>query len=118
MFIPGLQGVGAVGLSVFGGSLIGDALQGAQMPSLGMASQDRSLVSGMNMAPTMNQPEAEMISPRPRAMNIEGKEDTTEELRKMRKILEKQTGIMEVDSQKQDIRESQKNAGGNILFRR
>jgi hypothetical protein len=60
----------------------------------------------------------EVSSPTARGMNIDYSNDQSELLKKMNKILEKQTGIMETESQEKKINESQRNAQSNIMLRR
>lgn len=117
MFVPGLQMAGLAGVSVFGGSLLND------MGAADALQSGYNFVTGANQSqqsPIQTQPQmsTQIETPSPRAMNLDYSEDQSELLKKMNKILEKQTGLMEEDSAKQDIRESQNRANNNILLRR
>lgn len=120
LFVPGLQAAGAVGVSVFGGSVLNDmgagqALSDAMSPSQGSSpSYSGRMAYAVGQEP---QTSTQRETPSARPMNLDYNEDQRELNKKMLKILEKQTTIMETDSQKQEIRESQQNARGNI-FRR
>jgi hypothetical protein len=119
MFIPGLQVVGGLGVAGFGTSILNDmgmgtAIQGA-VDSAGSMFSGNQAASQPSAQP---QTSTQISQPAPRAMNLENSEDSSELLRKMSKILEKQTDMMETDSQKQDIRESQSSARNNIMTRR
>lgn len=121
MFIPGLQGVGLLGGTVFGGSLLSDFMGsdtgqaiGNYLSGLMPSSQD----SAVPVVPTPQAtPDMGDTGVQIRPMNLDTTESQEEVNKRILKILEKQTNIMEVDSQKQDIRDSQNNARGNILNR-
>lgn len=115
LFIPGFQTVGALGVAGFGSSILndmgigGDALANAFAPSQ----------TQQPTAPTP-QPQAstQVTSPEPRAMNLDYSNDWSEILTKIDKKLGTQNEMMEMDAQKQDIRESQNQARNNIQVRR
>lgn len=114
VFIPGFQAIGATGLVTFGTAIakdlgVGEALSNAWSSPI----QTQAKPNGPQ--PQMS---TQVSSPEPRAMNLDYANDSSELLRKMSKQLEAQTGIMETDAQKQDIRESQSAAKSNIWTRR
>lgn len=122
MFVPGLQVAGALGASVFGGSILndmgaGDAITGAfDSASQYMSGSNQMATAGGNYSQVPN-PEPNS-PPIPRSMNLDHGSDQEDLNKKILKVLEKQTTMMEVDSQKQDIRESQKGArSGGVMYR-
>lgn len=115
VFIPGFQTLGAMGLLSFGTAVAQDLGVGTALSNL-VTSPGQTMAKNNGPAP-QPQMSTQISSPEPRAMNLDFANDSTELLRKMSKQLEAQTGIMETDAQKQDIRESQINARGNIVRR-
>jgi hypothetical protein len=64
------------------------------------------------------QTSTQQSTPAPRAMNMDYSEDWSEILKKNNKLLEQQNTMMETDSQKQEIRESQRSAQDKVWTRR
>lgn len=117
LLVPGLQTVGALGIAGFGGSIINDVLGlNAPQPPTAQA-QPQSRVEAWR-AEGQTQTSTQQTYPTARSMNLEYSEDSTEILKKMNKILETQTDMMEMDSQKQEIRESQRSAQDKVWTRR
>ena len=122
MFVPGLQAAGLAGAGVFGASILSDfGVTGQSM--VDAASTGIGALGDMINTPTGAaaaagpQMSTQVDTPTPRSINLDYSEDNNELLKKMNKILERQTNIMEIDSQKADIRESQRNANRTNLGR-
>jgi len=107
---------GIAGMATFGGSLAADAMEALDMKRFTV--DQRSSPSGATSPAPQPQTSTQQTAPAPRAMNLEYSEDSTEILKKMNKILETQTDMMEMDSQKQEIRESQRSAQDKVWTRR
>lgn len=120
LFIPGLQGVGIAGAALFGSQVVGDLSNkfGYQPSQVQEYTRTGYAVSSTPQIATIPQTSTQREAPTPRAMNMDYSEDLAEQVKRMNKILEKQTVIMETDSQKQDIRESQRSAIGSRLINR
>jgi hypothetical protein len=104
------------GMSVFGGSLVGDAMDALGMKSKMVEINSRS--DSVSQPSPQPQTSTQISQPAPRAMNLDTTENWSEILKNIDKKLGKQTDMMETDSQKQDIRESQSSARNNIMTRR
>lgn len=119
LLIPGFQAMGAVGVGTFGVSLAQEyGLMGDIAGMFGGRDQPQPTSAGLSAPALQPQASTQREAPTPRAMNMDYSDDLAEQVKKMNKLLEKQTGIMEEDSQKQDIRESQRNAHGSLILRR
>ena len=112
----------AVGASI--GSFIpglGTAVGGVIGAGVGLASGAYS-ESTRETTPQAPQPQpqasTQVATPTPRTMNLESPDDMPAWARTVIKEMQGQTVIMEADSQKQDIRESQKSAQDRVQIRR
>lgn len=111
-FIPGLNLVGAAGTLAFGGSIakdlgVGDKIAGA----FGERTQPQP-----SPQPAMS---TQITQPDIRPQNqLPGMDAWTEILTKVNKNIEKQNEMMEMDSQKQEIKDSQRSAQTNVWNRR
>lgn len=135
LLVPGLQTVGALGVAGFGGAIINDALGLNTKPQPAQQTQESpqspldkwrssfqpqasTQMSLSQAIPTETQASTQQSTPAPRAMNMDYSDDWTEILRKNNKLLEKQNSMMEQDSQKQEVRESQRSAQDKVWTRR
>lgn len=117
LLLPGLQAVGVAGVVGFGGAILNDMGAGQAITNALNEPIQRLPKNNGPVVPQNPQTSTQMSMPTPRAMNTDIPNDSSELLIKINRILEKQTGIMESDSQKQDIRESQNSVRNNIYRR-
>lgn len=118
-FIPGLQVVGGLGVAAFGGAIINDlGLPTAVSDMVGGAfssNQTSPSTSPMYPQPTESTQRAQ---PMARAMNLDSKEDDVDVLKQILKENKKSNTMTEEQVQKEEIKNSQNQARGNILLRR
>ena len=121
MFIPGMQGMGLAGATLFGGQILKDlgavdALQGAMSRGSDQSWQARTGIPQLDGPPDQSFTGRE--TPTPSRAVLDYGDEQKEINKKMLKVLEKQTTMMEVDAQKKDIEKSQQDARSNIWVRR
>lgn len=116
LFIPGFQMLGATGVAAFGSAIINDAgIPQATVDWFSRKAPTQAKNNGLAPQPAIS---TQVSTPEPRAMNLDYANNWGEILSKIDKKLETQNEMMEMDSQKQDIRESQNAARSNIQVRR
>jgi len=120
-FVPGLQVLGGVGVAAFGSAIVKDL----GLPDFMADAVDWALTPSQEAAPAgapqpqpQSAPSTQFAQPAVRSMHLESKEDSTEVLKQILKENKKSNTMTEEQVQKEEIKNSQNQARGNILLRR